>query len=262
MDGGETLLWAVADGVATLTLNRPAVLNALNLELKAALAQAINDAGSRGDVRAVVITGAGRAFCSGGDIKEMDPARSAAETRTRLLALHRTIFAPLAALEKPVIAAVNGPAVGAGLSLALACDIVFASDQATFGLAFAKRGLVPDAGAAYRLVRLVGVARAKDLAFAARTLDAAEALRLGLVQRVIPAGELLAATHAYAAELAQGATVALGLTKRLLDLAPHSSLEAMTEHEIGAVIQAIATTDHAEALRAFAERRPAKFTGR
>jgi 2-(1,2-epoxy-1,2-dihydrophenyl)acetyl-CoA isomerase len=245
-----------------LTLNRPAVLNALNLELKAALAQAINDAGSRGDVRAVVITGAGRAFCSGGDIKEMDPARSAAETRTRLLALHRTIFAPLAALEKPVIAAVNGPAVGAGLSLALACDIVFASDQATFGLAFAKRGLVPDAGAAYRLVRLVGVARAKDLAFAGRTLGAAEALQLGLVQRAVPAGELLAATHAYAAELAQGATVALGLTKRLLDLAPHSSLEAMTEHEIGAVIQAIATADHAEALRAFAERRPAKFTGR
>lgn len=262
MEGGESLLCVVADGVATLTLNRPAVLNALNLELKSALARTIQDIDQRTDVRAVVITGAGRAFCSGGDIEEMDAARSPADTRTRLLALHRTIFAPLAALEKPVIAAVNGAAVGAGLSLALACDIVFASDQATFGLAFAKRGLVPDAGAAYRLVRLVGVARAKELAFAARTLGAAEALELGLVQRVIPADELLAATHAHAAELAQGATVALGLTKRLLDLAPHSSLEAMTEHEIGAVIQAIGTADHAEALRAFAERRTPKFNGR
>lgn len=262
MAGGQTLLCDFADGVATLTLNRPAVLNALSLELKSELARAIADLGARADVRAVVVTGAGRAFCSGGDIREMDAARSPADTRMRLLTLHRTIFAPLAALEKPVIAAVNGPAVGAGLSLALACDVVFASDLATFGLAFAKRGLVPDAGAAFRLVRLVGVARAKELAFGARTLGASEALQLGLAQRVIPAAELSASVHAYAVELAQGATVALGLTKRLLDLAPHSSLEAMTEHEIGAVIQAIGTADHAEALRAFADRRAPQFQGR
>lgn len=262
MDAGPTLLCEVVDGVAILTLNRPAVLNALNLELKSELARAILTIDASRDVRAVVITGSGRAFCAGGDIKEMDPGRSAAETRARLLTLHRTIFTPLAALEKPVIAAVNGPAVGAGLSLALTCDIVFASDQATFGMAFAKRGLVPDSGAAFRLVRLVGVARAKELAFAARTLSAAEALRYGLVQRVVPAAELLATTQAYAAELAQGATVALGLTKRLLDLAPHSSLETMTEHEIGAAIQAIATEDHAEALRAYSERRAPRFNGR
>jgi 2-(1,2-epoxy-1,2-dihydrophenyl)acetyl-CoA isomerase len=257
-----TLLCEVGMGVATLTLNRPAALNALNLELKAALAAAITELRSRADVRAIILTGAGRGFCSGGDIKEMDAGRTAQDTRARLQALHRDIIEPLAAIEKPVIAALNGVAAGAGLSLALACDVVFASGEAPLSLAFAKRGLVPDAGAAYRLVRLVGVARAKELAFSARTIDANEAARLGLVQRVYPAGELHAQTQAYARELAAGATVAIGLTKRLLDLAPHSTYEAMTEHEIGAAVQAIATQDHAEALRAFAGKRPANFQGR
>jgi 2-(1,2-epoxy-1,2-dihydrophenyl)acetyl-CoA isomerase len=257
-----TLLCEIEAGVATLTLNRPASLNALNLELKADLAAAIGRLRARADVRAVVLTGAGRGFCSGGDIKEMDPGRSAHDTRARLQSLHRDIIEPLGKLEKPVIAAVNGVAAGAGLSLALACDIVFASQSATFALAFAKRGLVPDAGAAFRLVRLVGVARAKELAFSARTLDAQEAGRLGLVQCVLPAVELLQQTQAYARELAGGATVALGLTKRLLDLASHSSYETMMEHEIGAAIQAIATSDHAEALRAFADKRAPHFQGR
>lgn len=262
VERSSTLLCAVEAGVATLTLNRPEALNALNLELKAALAAAIVDLRSRADVRAIVLTGAGRGFCSGGDIKEMNAGRTAHDTRVRLMALHRDIIGPLAALEKPVIAALNGVAAGAGLSLALTCDIVFASEGASLSLAFAKRGLVPDAGGAYRLVRLVGVARAKELAFSARTLGAHEAERLGLVQRVLPAAELLSHTQAYARELAAGATIALGLTKRLLDLAPHSTYEAMTEHEIGAAIQAIATDDHAEALRAFGEQRPANFRGR
>ena len=260
--GSPTLLCDIEAGVATLTLTRPAALNALNLELKGAMAAAIADLRRRPDVRAVVLTGAGRGFCSGGDIKEMDSGRTAHDTRLRLQSLHRDIIEPLAALEKPVIAALNGVAAGAGLSLALACDIVFASETATVSLAFAKRGLVPDAGAAYRLVRLVGVARAKELAFSARTIDANEAARLGLVQRVYPAGDLLAQAQAHARDLASGATVALGLTKRLLDLAAHSNYETMTEHEIGAAIQAIATQDHAEALRAFAEKRAANFQGR
>jgi len=256
------LLFEVCDGVATLTLNRPAALNALNLALKAELAARIRELGARADVRAVVLTGAGRGFCSGGDIREMDAGRSATETRARLAAIHREIIVPLAALEKPVIAAVNGPAVGAGLSLAMACDLIFASDQARFGMVFVLRGLVPDAGAAFRLARLVGLARAKELAFSGRTVEAAEAMAIGLVQRVMPADRLLLETQAYAAQLAQGATVAIGLTKRLLDLAPSSTQEAMTEHEIGAAIQAVATVDHAEALRAFSEHRPARFIGR
>ena len=192
----------------------------------------------------------------------MDPGRTPADTRERLLALHRNVFTPIAALEKPVIAAVNGAAVGAGLSLALACDLIFAAERATFGAVFSRRGLVPDAGAAFRLVRFVGVARAKELAFSGRIVEASEALQLGLVQRVIADAELLCETQAYAATLAQGATVALGLTKRLLDLAPGSSLEAMVEHEIGAAIQAIDTADHAEALRAFGERCTPLFNGR
>ena len=256
------LLCRVDAGVATLTLNRPAVLNALNLALKAALATQITELGARRDVRAIVLTGNGRAFCSGGDIREMDAGRSPADTRERLLALHHQIFTPLASLEKPVIAAVNGLAVGAGLSLALACDLVFAAESASFGAVFSRRGLVPDASAAFRLVRFVGVARAKELVFSGRSVEAAEALQIGLVQRVLPDATLLLEAQAYAATLAQGATVALGLGKRLLDLAPNSSLETMIEHEIGAVIQAVGTADHAEALRAFAERRPPLFNGR
>ena len=255
------LLCEVEGGVATLTLNRPAVLNALNLALKSELAERIAELGRRRDVRAVVLTGSGRAFCSGGDIREMDAGRTPADTRERLLALHRSIFTPLATLEKPVIAAVNGVAVGAGLSLALACDFVFAAERASFGAVFSRRGLVPDSSAAFHLVRFVGVARAKELAFSGRIVNAGEALQLGLVQRVIADAELLRETQAYAATLAQGATVALGLTKRLLDLAPGSSLEAMVEHEIGAVIQAVGTADHAEALRAFGERRTPVFNG-
>lgn len=256
------LLCDVEAGVATLTLNRPAVLNALNLALKSELAERIAELRSRRDVRAIVLTGSGRAFCSGGDIREMDPGRTPADTRERLLALHRDLFIPLATLEKPVIAAVNGAAVGAGLSLALACDFVFAAERATFGAVFSLRGLVPDAGAAFRLVRFVGVARAKELAFSGRIVAASEALQLGLVQRIIADDELLGEAQAYATVLARGATIALGLTKRLLDLAPASSLDAMVEHEIGAVIQAVGTADHAEALRAFGERRTPMFNGR
>lgn len=256
------LLCQVEAGVATLTLNRPAVLNAMNLALKSALAVQIAELGGRRDVRAIVLTGSGRAFCSGGDIREMDAGRTPADTRERLLALHRNLFTPLAAIEKPVIAAVNGAAVGAGMSLALCCDLVFAGESASFGAVFSRRGLVPDAGAAFRLVRFVGVARAKEMIFSGRSVDAAEALQIGLAQRVLPDVDLLRETQAYAATLAQGATVALGLGKRLLDLAPGASLESMVEHEIGAVIQAIATADHAEALRAFAERRSPLFSGR
>lgn len=256
------LLCHVEAGVATLTLNRPAVLNALNLALKSALATQIAELAGRHDVRAIVLTGNGRAFCSGGDIREMDPARFPADTRERLLALHRNVFTPLAAIEKPVIAAVNGAAVGAGLSLALACDLVFAAESATFGAVFSRRGLVPDAGAAFQLVRFVGVARAKELVFSGRSVAATEALQLGLAQRVFADADLLREAQAYATTLAAGATVALGLSKRLLDLAPNSSLETMVEHEIGAVIQAVGTADHAEALRAFNERRPPLFNGR
>ena len=256
------LLCQVAAGVATLTLNRPAVLNALNLALKSSLATQIAELGGRRDVRAIILTGNGRAFCSGGDIREMDAGRTPADTRERLLALHRNVFTPLAAMEKPVIAAVNGPAVGAGMSLALACDLVFAAESASFSAVFSRRGLVPDAGAAFRLVRFVGVAKAKELAFSGSSIGAAEALQIGLVQRVLPDATLLDEAQAFAATLAQGATVALGLSKRLLDLASNSSLEAMIEHEIGAVIQAVGTADHAEALRAFAERRPPLFNGR
>src|SRR5690349_1158037 len=172
------------DGVLVLTLNRPDSLNALNLKLKAELADAIVEAGADSAVRVVLITGAGRAFCSGGDISEMDGQRKPLESRRRMRTLLTSIYLPLTKLEKPVIAAVNGHAFGAGFSLAIAADITLVADTAKLCFAFSKVGLVPDSGALFHLPRLVGLNRAKELVFTAKVLTAAEAAELGLVNRV------------------------------------------------------------------------------
>lgn len=262
MSKPEVLLFTVERGVATLTLNRPERLNALNLELKARLAQTISEIGRRADIRAVVLSGSGRAFCSGGDIREMDAGRSGREVRQRLLAMHHEVVIPLSRLEKPVIAAVNGPAVGAGFSLALACDFIMAAEHATFSMIFTQRGLVPDSGAAYMLPRLIGLSRAKELAFTGRTLDAAQAGQLGLVHRVVTAEALLSESTAFAETLAQGASVAIGLTKRLLDQSLQSTIEEMAEFEACAAAIAVSTEDHAEGIKAFNEKRAPRFSGR
>lgn len=258
----NTLLFAVNRGVATLTLNRPERLNALNLELKARLADAIAEIGGRSDIRAVVLTGAGRAFCSGGDVREMDAARNSHEVRERLLAMHRKVIIPLTRIEKPVIAVINGPAVGAGFSLALACDFVFAAESASFSMIFTQRGLVPDSGIAYMLPRLIGMAQAKELAYTGRKIDAVEARQLGLVLRVEPDAEVMERAVEFARLLAGGASVALGLTKRLLDRSLQSTIDEMADYEACVVAIAVATEDHAEGIKAFAEKRAPRFTGR
>ena len=158
----------VQDGVGLITLNRPEAMNALSLALKAELAQALREIADSREIRCLVITGTGRAFCAGGDITEMDAGRAPEETRRRFLKLLREIYIPLARLEMPVIAAVNGHAHGSGCSLAMACDIVFAARSAQFSLAFLRVGLIPDSGALFFLPRLVGVRRAKELVFSAR----------------------------------------------------------------------------------------------
>lgn len=241
-------------GVAVLTLRRPEVLNALDAGLKAALAEAITELAAP-RYRAVVLTGAGRAFCAGADVAEMDLNTSPSVSRTRMATLLSTVCLPLAALEKPVIAAVNGPAFGIGLSLALACDVIHAADTATFSCAFTGIGLVPDGGALYHLPRRVGLPAAKDLVFSSRRLDAAEALAIGLVDRVVPAAELRDRATATATEYAAGATVAIGLSKALLNRSLETGPAEMAALEAQAVAIALTTADHLAARDAFLAKR-------
>lgn len=260
----ETLLYALADGVATVTLNRPTALNAFSTPMQHELAALIPQLADDTAVRAVVLTGAGRAFCAGGDIGEMESAPDPAPLASRHK-LHRmltTVLMPLVKLEKPVVVAVNGAAVGAGMNLALAGDIVLASSSATFSQIFVKVGLVPDTGGLYLLTRLIGLNRAKELCFTGRMVSADEALALGLVNRVLAPEALMPAAQALARELAAGATAAIGLTKTLLNLAPNSTLEAMAEYEALALAVSLSSADHREGLRAFREKRTPRFSGR
>jgi len=256
----EALRWEVADGVATITLDRPAALNSLEAGLKAELLRALRMAGRDPAVRVVILTGAGRAFCAGQDLKERlapDPTPLDVEVRERF----NPIVVALRRLEKPVIAAVNGVAAGAGASLAFACDLRIAAQGATFVLAFGRIGLVPDSGATWLLPRLVGLGRATELMLLPDSIGADEALRIGLVNRVVPDAELAAEAGRLAAALAAGAPRALALTKRAIQRAQEAGFEASLDYE--ASLQGIAgrTADHAEGLAAFVEKRAPRFSG-
>ncbi|HVB10007.1 MAG TPA: enoyl-CoA hydratase-related protein [Bacillota bacterium] len=254
MTVADPVLYEVADGVATITLNRPEVLNSLDEPTGRALIAALRrTAGDRG-ARAVVLTGAGRGFCAGQDLKE--PQSSLGDAiRNR----YNPIVRAIRACPQPVIAAVNGVAAGAGCAFALACDLRIASAQASFVLAFAKIGLVPDSGASFFLPRLVGFGKAMELALLGGRLDAEEALRLGMVTRVVPAEELQSATLALATELAAG-PYGLALIKRAMLHGAAVDLDAALEQE--AYLQDLAgrSADHREARAAFTEKRPPKFT--
>lgn len=259
----ETIQYDLHQGVATVTLNRPRSLNAFSIPMQMELARAIREIADDEAVRAVVLTGAGRGFCAGGDIDEMGSSDDGAPSarRHQIKRMLENVLMPLVRLEKPVIAAVHGAAVGAGMNLALAADIVFAAEDAKFSQIFVKVGLVPDTGGLYLLTRLIGLARAKELCFTGRMVGAQEALALGLVNRVLPAGGVLAEAQAFARELAQGPTIAIGLTKSLLNRAGNASLEEMSELEPYALAVALATEDHREGIRAFQEKRVPRFRG-
>jgi enoyl-CoA hydratase/carnithine racemase len=251
----------VTDGLSVLTLNRPDAMNALNLELKQALAEWLARARYDPTLRAVLLTGAGPAFCAGGDLKEMDPDRSAQTVRMRQDQLLRTVFLPLARLPVPVVAAVNGHAHGGGVSLALACDIVIAAEDAPMSLGFVQRGLAPDCGIAHFLPRLVGTARAKELLLTGRRFNATEARAMGLVSEVVPGDQLMERATELASTLARGATVALGLAKTLVDQSWDHDADQFADIE--SYSQAVSRTsrDHREGVDAFLQRRAPHFTG-
>lgn len=255
-----TLLVTRSDGVVTVTFNRPRRKNALTMGMLDGLRAVLNEVEDRAEDRVLVLTGAGGDFCSGADLADQDsPAQGdagAALTRVRrvgdmALSLHR--------LRVPTIAKVDGVAVGAGLGLALGCDLVVASARARLSMIFVRRGLSPDNGTSWLLPRLVGMARAKELAFLGDILDAPAAHALGLISRVVPVEDLDATVDELAARLADGPAVALSLTKRLLDTAWTASLDDALEHEAQAQAVNLAGPDTAEAIRAFVEKREPRF---
>jgi 2-(1,2-epoxy-1,2-dihydrophenyl)acetyl-CoA isomerase len=244
--------------VLTITLNRPDVLNAFNTEMQKAFAAALKEA--RGpDVRAVVITGAGRGFCVGQDLTEFEEA--AGDIGSRLRETYHLNVLAIRALEKPVIAAVNGAAAGAGMSLACACDLRIAADSASFVPAFINIGLVPDSGGSYFVTRILGPARAFEWLASGRKLAAAEAHAWGLVSEVVESEALAARAAEVAARFAALPTRAVGMTKRLIDHAPNATLEQQLEREADLQTAATRTEDFKEGVAAFLEKRPPKFRG-
>jgi len=244
--------------VLTITLNRPDVLNAFNTPMHRGLAAALKDARD-GGIRAVVLTGAGRGFCVGQDLTEFREAPG--DIGSRLRTNYHPNIRAIRTLEKPVIAAVNGAAAGAGMSLACACDLRLAADSASFVPAFINIGLIPDSGGSYFVARLLGPARAFEWLATGKKLTAAEAHAWGLVSEVVDADRLAARAAELAAQLADMPTRGIGMTKRLLDHAVDASLDEQLEREAQLQSAATQTEDFKEGVAAFLEKRPPKFRG-
>ncbi|MEK6593938.1 MAG: enoyl-CoA hydratase [Pseudomonadota bacterium] len=248
------------NGIATVLLNRPDKLNALSGEMYHELADCFEQLGNDEAVRAVVLTGAGRAFCAGGDVSSMGNY-DVVSGRKRSRGHHRTVI-NLHNLEKPVIAAVRGPAAGIGASLALASDLIIASETAYLLMAFKNVGIPPDGGAVFFLTQYLGIARAKELVYTARKLPAQEAQEMGIVMKVVADDRLEAEAQALARELASSATYALTLAKKMFQSMYTPTLEQLLEMEILAVCGARLTHDHKEGIAAFKEKRKPRFSGR
>lgn len=260
--GFSTILVEKSEQIAVLTLNRPEARNALDLVMREEIGTVLDDAEADETVRVLVMTGAGEHFCAGGDVKSMKAQRhTAAEGRARVDSLNRMVRR-LVDFPKPTLAMVDGFAVGAGFNLALCCDLIVASDRARFGALFARIGLIPDGGGTYFLPRLVGLAKAKELVFTADVIDAEEARRLGVVNRVVPAGELRRATLELARRIATGPPKVLALAKHLLNRSATVDLSGALDLEAFAQSLALTGDDHQEGLQAFFDKRPPKFTGR
>jgi 2-(1,2-epoxy-1,2-dihydrophenyl)acetyl-CoA isomerase len=269
----DQLLETFEDGVATLTMNRPEARNALSGEMGSALSAAVRRLASDPKVRAVVLTGAGGAFCAGGDVKGFaaDTSRGAGvgqgsgpsiEDRVAGLRLGMEVVKILHEMPKPTLAVIPGPAAGAGLSLALACDLRLCADHAKLTTAFSKVGLAGDYGGSWFLSQLVGQAKARELYFTADVITGQEALALGIVNKSVPADELPALADAYAKRLAGLPTIAVGYMKRNLGLATHATLSEVLDLEAMNMVRTMMTADHAAAAKAFVEKKAPVFAGR
>jgi len=267
----DQLIETIEGGVATLTMNRPEARNALTGEMQAALSSAIHRAAADPDVRAVVLTGAGGAFCAGGDVKGFaaDTSRGSSgggsfnmEARTHGLRSSMDVVRVLHEMPKPTLAVIPGPAAGAGLSLALACDLRIAANDAKLTTAFSKVGLAGDYGGSYFLTHLVGAAKARELYFTADVITGAEALALGIVNKAVPAEELAQVAGEYARYLAGLPTVAIGYMKRNLNTAEHATLSEVLDVEAIHMVRTMMTDDHKAAAQAFVQKAKPVFAGR
>jgi len=258
----EAVLFDVEDGIARICFNRPAALNAIDEAVARGFLAACEAASQRPDVRVVVLKGAGRAFMAGGDVRRMREAGAdAALMVDTLLGLINPALLLLANLAQPVLASVHGAVAGAGVGIALAADLAIAADDTQFNLAYGRIGTTPDVGTTWMLPRVVGLRRALEMALLSETFDAAEALRLGLVNRVVPLAALEAETDALARRLASGATAAYGRAKRLLRGAFDATLPQQLDAERRAFIESTRTADFVEGVSAFVEKRPPRFSG-
>jgi 2-(1,2-epoxy-1,2-dihydrophenyl)acetyl-CoA isomerase len=255
------ILFDIDQGVARITLNRPDVLNSIHAAMSGELQDALALVGREREIRALLLTGAGRGFCAGQDLDEVRPGSAVDDFAAHARKVYTPLVRALRALEKPIVCAVNGVAAGAGANLALACDLVLAAEDASFVQAFAKIGLVPDTGGSFFLPRLVGLARATALTMLGDKIPAREAVEIGLIYRACPPAALLEEASKLAAHLAAQPTFGLGLTKRLLNASFVNNLDAQLELE--AELQGVAgrSADYAEGVAAFLAKRKPVFTG-
>src|SRR6266851_2973306 len=260
----ELIKVAEDNGIVTITLNRPDRLNAFIDHMRRDLAEALEETGSDPHVHVVVINGAGRAFCAGGDVQFMAELveRNESEEFARLLGAARRVVLGIRQMTKPVIASIEGPAFGAGFNLALACDLRIASSTATFSQAFVKLGFHPDWGGTYFLPRMVTSNIACEMFFLGDTIDAQEALRMGLLNRVVAPEQLDAETRKLAERLRAGPAVSIAAAKHAVYASEHDTLEKMLQYESDAQLRCFQSEDGREGVRAFTEKRPPRFTGK
>lgn len=260
----STILYSKEASVVTVTLNRPDRLNTFTPEMNREIVDAFKTAEKDVSVRCIILTGAGKAFCAGEDLTNLKAIYESDQNPSlgdELKARHNPMILKIYTAGKPVIAAINGAAAGAGLSMALACDLRIASEKASFHEAFVKVGLAADSGFSYFLPRLIGMAKAKEFAYFGEGLNAAEAERLGIVNKVVPAEDLPKVSLEWASKLAQGATAAIGLTKRAFNRSFVTELPEALEYEAYLQEMASRTGDHKEGVKAFYEKRQPNFKG-